>query len=272
MDKQLISKKTLTEFQEFLVGTTLREIKQYFESADIIADESYEPRMSGQRRSYVEQFYHSLNLHDQKDVRKLLNAYEFILIDFQDNPSFTSKLIRWLERDGYRFENNRIIPSSPLHSLNELQEFAERLDAKHLLDHLQRIQGSVETDPSHAIGASKELIETTCKTILDELYEPYSGNEDVISLVKLTLKHLKLLPEDIPEASKGSEIIRKLLKNLAYVAHAMTELRNLYGTGHGKSGKAKGVQPRHARMAVSATGALVTFLIETHEYLSTNKH
>ena len=45
----------------------------------------------------------------------------------------------------------------------------------------------------------------------------------------------------------------------------LAELRNLYGTGHGKDGKAQLLMPRHAKLAVGAATTLATILFETHK-------
>jgi len=47
-------------------------------------------------------------------------------------------------------------------------------------------------------------------------------------------------------------------------AGGIAELRNHYGSGHGREPTAKGLQPRHTRLAVGAAATLVTFLFETH--------
>jgi len=60
------------------------------------------------------------------------------------------------------------------------------------------------------------------------------------------------------------ETVKRVLNNLATVVQGLAEIRGLYGTGHGKEGRAKGVQSRHARLAVGAASALVTFLFQTH--------
>jgi hypothetical protein len=90
----------------------------------------------------------------------------------------------------------------------------------------------------------------------------------VLELVKATRVELKLLPDDVPNAPKGAETIKRVLSNLATVAQGLAELRGLYGTGHGRDGKAKGVKPRHARLAVFAASALAVFLFETHKEAS----
>ena len=61
MSNDLISKRTRNEFREFLVGWTLREIEIEFENAHVECARTYVPEVSGQRRSYVEQYYHTLD-------------------------------------------------------------------------------------------------------------------------------------------------------------------------------------------------------------------
>ena len=73
-----------------------------------------------------------------------------------------------------------------------------------------------------------------------------------------------IVPDEIPETAKGAKIIKKLLNNLATIAQNLGELRNLYGTGHGRDGKMRGLTPRHARLAVGSASTLVTFLYETY--------
>lgn len=55
------------------------------------------------------------------------------------------------------------------------------------------------------------------------------------------------------------------MSNLGTIAQGLGELRNLYGTGHGRTGATRGLKPRHARLAVGSAATLATFLLETHE-------
>ena len=56
-----------------------------------------------------------------------------------------------------------------------------------------------------------------------------------------------------------------MLSNLGTIAQGLAELRNPYGTGHGPTGNAKGLSPRHARLATGSAAVLATFLLETYE-------
>lgn len=59
----------------------------------------------------------------------------------------------------------------------------------------------------------------------------------------------------------------EMLMNMATLVQGAAELRNAYGTGHGKSKSQASyrLEPRHARLAVGAAATLGVFLYETHE-------
>jgi hypothetical protein len=123
----------------------------------------------------------------------------------------------------------------------------------------------VDSDPALAIGTAKELIETCCRTILAERGKSIAGTPDLPQLTKETLRELKLVPEGVPEQAKGREVIKRILSNLSTVVQGISEIRNLYGTGHGKHGKTQPIKPRHAKLAIGAAATLATFLFETHK-------
>jgi hypothetical protein len=275
----LISRKTRTEFREFLVGWTLREIKDEFESEGLAASSNYQPTVGGERRGYVEQFYHGIDFADPLAVAKLLVVYENILTVCQNrlnNPksypvdasalktSFDN-LLAWLRKDGYQFADGRLVSTNRATTLRHLQATVANFDAEYLTGQVQRLEAAVTSDPDLAIGQAKELVETCCKTILHEHGTNDADKLDVQPLVRRVMEELKLVPDGVTDAVKGAKTVKAVLGNLATVAQGLAELRNLYGTGHGKHGKAKGLSPRHARLAVGAATTLVTFLLETHQ-------
>jgi len=432
MRGELISKKTRNEFREFLVGWTLHQIEMLFEAADIACDRQYDPQLGGQRRSFVEQHYRSLDFTKPTDVRKLLSAYEDILntairninthYDKEAAERAIEGLIACLKRDGFKYHDGKITPITPealkvfeeahfeksiseitrrnifdairdeniawwgrlseieflsrlydlsslpshdhrfssasediwqhrennpedwpddwvftdsrfdlLHSSDEAflrflcemvhpvvrtdaQEverlvtmfnqqlsndgweiiprtqisgrpvFAARrlivegiptpglvkslvdvLSTEYITQQITRMEAAIESDPELAIGTAKEFIETICKTILRECVVEVSSNIDLPHLVKQVRNQLDLLPEDISEKAKGANTIKRVLGNLGNIAQGLAELRNLYGSGHGKHAKVKGLQPRHARLAVGAASTLAVFLFETYQ-------
>ncbi|HBZ35914.1 MAG TPA: hypothetical protein DEO33_05820 [Rikenellaceae bacterium] len=275
----LISKKTRTEFREYFVGTTLRKISEEFDAADVPFASDYSPPESGQRRSLVEQYYHAVDFSSWRDVQKVLRVYESVLIELEERvkqplwgnkDDYTEKkialLIRCLDRDGFVYSDGRISASAHNPTVEELSETASNFDSKILRQQIDRIRNAIENDPDLAIGTAKELVETTCRTILADYGITADTGWDVTRLVKETRGVLKLVPEDIPDSAKGAETIKRMLSNLGQISQGIAELRNLYGTGHGKDGQFKGLSPRHARLVAGCATILATFLFETHEF------
>jgi hypothetical protein len=141
---------------------------------------------------------------------------------------------------------------------------ANILSSNWMRTEITRIQNSIETDPALAIGTAKDLVESCCRTILEELGEPIGKSDDLPTLSKKMCKRLGLVPEGIPKEAKGASTVKLLLSNLATITRGIAELRGLYGSGHGRDGKHIGLEPRHARLAASSAITFVEFATETY--------
>src|SRR5437870_4319148 len=135
MAGDLISKKRRYEFREYWVGTTLREIESAFDAADVRLDEEYEPPTSGQRRSLVEQYYHTIDCSKWTDVRRFLAVYEDVLatLEHSGHPPDGSEgqewargqfasLRKWIERDGFVYSDGKLIPRADVALLPDIAE------------------------------------------------------------------------------------------------------------------------------------------------------
>lgn len=118
--------------------------------------------------------------------------------------------------------------------------------------------------PTETIGKAKELIESCCKAILEANCINWDKKWDIPELMKKTRTLLKVTPEDIPENIPCAQSMKGLLGNLAGIANGIAELRNAYGSGHGKSPSYRGLEERHAKLAMGASLTLVNFLWDSH--------
>ena len=272
MSEAIIGKKARYELREYFVETTLRRIEMEFDAADVPFDENHTPAISGQRRSLVEQYYHAVDWDKWSDVRKVLTVYENVLNHLEEQSEIGNEwaektfrsLKKWIEKDGFSYQDSRLTRTGRHLALEDMSDQTQAFDTPELHRQIERMRNSVEDDPGLAIGTAKELVETTCKTILSERGAEFEPDADLGKLVKETRKALSLVPDAIPDSAKGAESIRRLLSNLGNVTQGLAELRNLYGTGHGKHGSSRGLSPRHARLVVGAAATLATFLFETH--------
>lgn len=149
-------------------------------------------------------------------------------------------------------------------SVSRARSVADALDAGWMQKEIQRLENAIDRDPALAIGTAKELVETCCKSILGKRGVEIARGADLPTLTKLLAKELQLVPEGIPDEAKGSETIRLILRNLSSLTQYLAELRGLYGTGHGRDGKHRGLEPRHARLAVGSAVAFIDFVTDTH--------
>ncbi len=121
------------------------------------------------------------------------------------------------------------------------------------------------TNPTEAIGKAKELIESCCETILER--NGITPNKDwkLNQLVDETMKLLEITPKHIPDTAKEATAIKAILGSLRGIATNIAIIRNAYGSGHGKSASYKGLQERHAKLAIGSSVTLVNFLWDSFE-------
>ena len=260
-----LSKRTLIEFREYLVGWTLRTITDLFEGHGFSQGfVSPEELPGGQRRNLVECYYTDIDLKDRQQILRLLAVFDDILFEIPDSlEEGKRKLIRLVERDGFEYRNGRTVDSTSNGSVD--LAIPSTLDTSHLSVYLDRINNSVESDPELAVGTTKELVEATLKSILRGLNESFDeSKEDIPVLLKKVQKALELAPGEIDAERRGADAIKRILSNLGAVAIGVAELRNLYGSGHGRSQR-RVVDARLARLVVGSGGTLCKFLLETYE-------
>ena len=180
-----------------------------------------------------------------------------------------------LRHDGWELVETELIAGRPRYGSRRLQSsgartttrartVADALDAAWMQKEIRRLETAVDTDPSLAIGTAKDLVESCCKTILARRAINVPKGIDLPKLVKMVAKELKLVPDGISESAKGAETIRIILNNLTAVTQGLAELRGLYGSGHGRDGRYRGLEPRHARLAAGAAVVFIDFITETY--------
>ncbi|MBR9901612.1 MAG: abortive infection family protein [Rhodospirillales bacterium] len=149
--------------------------------------------------------------------------------------------------------------------ITRAKQAANTLNATWMIREVQRIEAAIESDPALAIGEAKALLESCCKTILDNEGVEITKKMTLPQMAKEVCKLLKLIPDDIPKEAKGSDSIKMLLSNLGSIPRYVSEIRGLYGSGHGKPGNYRGLEPRHARLAVQSAVTFIDFVTETYK-------
>ena len=144
-------------------------------------------------------------------------------------------------------------------------DLKKRFSSEYISQQIDLMRSMQNTNPTEAIGKAKELIESCCKTILDEMGIEWGKNEDVSQLTNKVLNALDLLPSSVKPSDKGADSIKALLGNLRAIPSKLSELRNPFGSGHGKSASYIGLEERHAKLAVGCSITFVDFVWSTYE-------
>jgi hypothetical protein len=264
--KSLISKRTLYVFYDLLSGYgTLREIEKLFEGEEIFKSEEYVSSFSGQRRSLADEYIRSLDLNNGSDVKKLLQVFEMFYIEHENNEYFKNDL-QWkqfqilLERDGYNFIGNSISQIASYIPI-EIKEIASSYNIEHVEKEWERALKQAKIDPEDAITATRSMVESTLKWILEKSKVEYDHSDNLNHLYKKVSRSLNLYPDQ-----HGEEIFKQILGSINGVVTGLGSLRNAYGDAHGKGIKYYKPSERHAKFAINLSGTLCIYLLETYMY------
>lgn len=128
----------------------------------------------------------------------------------------------------------------------------------------RRAHENVERDPPAAVTAACAILESLCKTYLEETGRPLPSKLALGPFWDATREGLGLTDEGIAD-----EDLRKILKGLSSIADGVASLRSHAGSAHGRSAAARTrerpfkITARHARLAIHAAHTLALFVLET---------
>jgi len=125
-----------------------------------------------------------------------------------------------------------------------------------------RAASRLPSSPSAAITAARTMLESTCKTVLQERGEAPDESGDLGKLFKQTRKSLGLDP------AKGvSQNVLQLANGLTQVVDGLAGLSNRAGDRHGLPSGAKVTNLSFASLAVHSAGTVALFLARIHRDL-----
>jgi hypothetical protein len=270
MGKPLIPGRVVEAFVDCFAGRdVLRSIDALFVDVgfgdrDLNAEREALVDGRGQRRSRAIGYIATLDLAQEQHAALLLTAISVQLqvwlkgADPQYRDDF-DRLLRNLDLSGLSWDGGRVVRRAGTLSSPGLVTTLGALGIDDVNQEIERIAAAIEIDPADSITASRALVETVCKSVLDELGEPINENEDLPSLYKRVAVALKIDP------TQHEVVYRQTLQGLVSAVQGLAELRNKLGDAHGRFRLAARPQPRHARMAAGAAMTVSTFLVETLE-------
>ena len=257
----MLHKRVRNAFEDVCAAHgTIARIERAFE------EEGFDPicEADGSRRGSFGRYADGIDWADPSQVARALQVFETMLawVSESYHADTRTSLVKLLGRDGYTVSNEGSIRPQGLLRAVELP-LEDLREPRAILEHFDRMAEAADRDPSLAISAAKALIEATLKTVLVELGEPLDDKAKMPALVRQANRVLGLDAGAVAPTAKGVEIVQRILNNLAQVATGLAELRNLYGTDHGRAAPVVGLGPRHAHLAVGAASTYCRMLLAT---------
>lgn len=126
---------------------------------------------------------------------------------------------------------------------------------------LERL-GRAADDPALLLGTAKDLLESVAKFVLDELAIPYSSKTSFDELWFHARDRLGIHPKQVAASQPGASAIQAVLQSAWNIADAVNKLRNLQGTGHGRT-LPTGVTREMALLVVREACSVAEFVLTT---------
>lgn len=182
---------------------------------------------------------------------------------------------RHLYADGFEIAQTDEISGQPVftgrqkaigqaHLIAKKVEIKKYLNTEYVNGKINMMTEAIHKDTDLAIGTAKELLETTCKSILKQKEIEIDSKWTLPQLLKTTTNCLDFFPKEVEEPEKVERGIRQILGGISSIVQGISEIRNSYGTGHGKDADFKGLEIKYAKLLVGLVSEIAIFYLATN--------
>ena len=146
-----------------------------------------------------------------------------------------------------------------------LQQAPQAQRIVQLIDAIEQIPSS---NPELVFDLCRALIESVCKTVLNDLGEPIPPKPNAENMVAALLKRLQVFLDPQSVEAQSKQAVGDTVTGINKFVNGIGAYRRLFGlASHGHDGYEDGVDLSHAMLVVGVTDALVAFLFATHRRL-----
>lgn len=218
-----------------------------------------------------------LNLMHCTDEEYLKFLHLTTLHVLRENDGSAQELVniynKYLNKYGFGLaKENETRDGAPIYSigaLNTLQnvqvektiEIKKYLDSDYVHKKIDLMNQAVNEDTDVAIGTGKELLETICKSILKQRNVAADKDWTLPQLLKNTTSSMDFKPKGVENPENAERSIRQILGGVSSIVQGMTELRNSYGSGHGKDNDFKGLDSVYAKLFTGMVADTALFFL-----------
>lgn len=168
------------------------------------------------------------------------------------------KLEQALARAELQYHRGGVVTASlgtPSRSLEELIRGRELAAVDEEFDRALR---TVESNPKEAISAACNILESLCKTYIEDECLELPSKQDLRQVWDVVRKHLGFDPSSIEDRD-----LKEIVSGLIGVVNGIAALRTHASSAHGAGRRRYRIEARHARLAVHSAHTVVAFVLES---------
>lgn len=174
--------------------------------------------------------------------------------------------------DGYEIIQVSEISGKPVFSGREIiigqgrlsskkAEIKKYLNSEYVNNKINLMNEAVSSNTDLAIGTAKEVLETVCKSILKKYSIEISPDWNIGKLLKETTTVIDIKPRNANNPGVAENSIKRLLGGMSTTIQGIAELRNAYGSGHGKEPDFVCLEPKYAKLIVGIVAEFIIFYL-----------
>ncbi len=142
-----------------------------------------------------------------------------------------------------------------------LSSIKNHFNSEYVNNKVELIQKSLIENSELAIGNAKELIETICTSILKTKSIEMDRSWPLSKLFKTTVSSLNFSQKELSNSDEFEKSLKQMLNGLSSIIQSISEIRNNFGTGHGKSPEFKQIDYKYAKLIVGIVTEISVFLL-----------
>lgn len=231
-----------TQFASGRKGFPLKDIGRYFQQYQ--PSVPLEPGEAGiTKPAFFSLCVHRLSAADQW----------LALLDLCNNPpSFGPPMPDDIARSALR----RLL--FQVRGLSPMSDKISSITLRGVRENWCKIASRMPGAPASAITAARTLLESTCKTILNERGEMPDNSGDLGRLVKQTRKAVGI--DDLT----AEDAIKQVIGGVTSIVNGVAAASNVGGDRHGKIGGTAVNDVSFAELVINTCGTIVVFLVQRH--------
>jgi hypothetical protein len=180
--------------------------------------------------------------------------------EYEQKNRKKEKILKALNRAGLKYFQGGYLTKGTASPSISLLENIRKKNYPAINFEFDRALENIESNPREAVSASCNILESVCKTYIEDEKLELPKKQDLKGVWKVVREALGFNPANIEDRD-----IQEIIAGIFATISGIGSLRTHGSTAHGAGRHVYRLKPRHARLAVHSAHTLSLFILETWE-------